>query len=170
MSMSPFLLIVPIIFVVICIMLPVLIAYFVYQDAKTRGMDAVLWALVAALTPSLIGVIIYLVVRGNYTTNVCAKCGNPAKEQFINCPSCGAGLKLLCDSCGCAVEADWKLCAHCGTQLPQGRPSPVRTRAVQSNRKIWILLLVLILIPVVLIILGFVGFLTLNTIRSVGVY
>lgn len=47
--------------------IPVLLAVLVYRDANKR-MDCSpwLWALVAALVPSFIGVIVYLIVRRDY--------------------------------------------------------------------------------------------------------
>ena len=47
---------------VIAMVIPVLIGVYVYRDASDRGMNAVLWTLVAVLAPSLIGFIIYLLV------------------------------------------------------------------------------------------------------------
>ena len=47
--------------------IPILLAVLVYRDANKR-MDCSpwLWALVAALVPSFIGVIVYLIVRRDY--------------------------------------------------------------------------------------------------------
>lgn len=58
MMMIPILLVV--IFPLICC---VVIGVFVYRDASKRRMNKVLWALVAALTPAFVGLIIYLIVR-----------------------------------------------------------------------------------------------------------
>ena len=44
----------------------ILIGVYVYRDAERRDMNGLLWALVAVFVPSLIGLIIYLLVRGNY--------------------------------------------------------------------------------------------------------
>ena len=54
--------------------LPVLIGVYVYRDAKSRGMNAVLWTLIALLAPTLIGLLIYLLVRGSYSNLRCALC------------------------------------------------------------------------------------------------
>lgn len=43
---------------VMAMVIPVLIGVYVYQDASDRGMNSVLWTLVAVLAPSLIGFII----------------------------------------------------------------------------------------------------------------
>lgn len=47
--------------------IPILIGVFVYRDASKReDCAAWLWALVAALAPSFVGVIIYLIIRNDY--------------------------------------------------------------------------------------------------------
>ena len=38
----------------------VAIGVYVYRDARNRGLNAVLWTLIALLAPSLVGFIIYL--------------------------------------------------------------------------------------------------------------
>ena len=59
---------------IIVALLPLLIGVYVYRDAKRRGMNAALWTLIAILAPSLIGFIIYLLVRGNYSNLKCPRC------------------------------------------------------------------------------------------------
>ena len=49
---------------VFCIALPLIIGILVYRDARNQLMSApLLWAILAALAPSFIGLIVYLVVR-----------------------------------------------------------------------------------------------------------
>ena len=43
----------------IIIIIPVMIGVYVYRDAARRGMNAVLWTLVAVLAPALVGFIVY---------------------------------------------------------------------------------------------------------------
>ena len=50
-------------FVVLYIVTTVLIGVWIYKDAQKRGMDALLWTLLAILLPSYIGVIVYFVSR-----------------------------------------------------------------------------------------------------------
>ena len=45
------------------IILPFIVGFFVYRDARQRDMNALLWAFVAALVPAFIGLIIYFLVR-----------------------------------------------------------------------------------------------------------
>ncbi|MEG2785390.1 MAG: hypothetical protein RR918_04155, partial [Anaerovoracaceae bacterium] len=42
---------------------PIVIGVFVYKDAVKRETNPWLWTIVAALTPSFIGLIVYLIVR-----------------------------------------------------------------------------------------------------------
>lgn len=121
--------------------LPVCIAVFVYRDAKKRGLEPLLWALVAALVPSFIGLIIYLIVRSGHSSLHCARCGAPVEEQYAVCPQCGAELKSRCPSCGRYVQPDWQLCAYCSEPLPGGQ-MPAVVEQSSSNKGLWIVLAV----------------------------
>ncbi len=81
--------------VAVNLVIPICIAVFVYKDAKNAGMEPILWALVAALIPSFIGLIIYLIVRSGHSAWHCARCGAPVEEQYAVCPQCGAALKSV---------------------------------------------------------------------------
>lgn len=168
--MSYLFLVVALVLLLFLVFLPVLIGVLVYRDAKSRGMDPVLWALVAVLVPSFIGLIIYLVVRGGYSAAVCARCGKQVQEPFAACPYCGAALKLRCEACGCPVEADWKVCAQCGAPQPQGRPSPVNRQPAAGGKGLWALLIGLLIIPALILlgIIGFTSFTTLNIVNAQG--
>ena len=48
------------------IIITILIAVWVYKDAKSRGMNGVLWAILAIIIPYFIGIIIYLIVRRSH--------------------------------------------------------------------------------------------------------
>ena len=57
------------------LIVPILIGVYVYRDANRRGMNALMWTLIALFAPSLIGFIIYLLVRSSYSDLECPKCG-----------------------------------------------------------------------------------------------
>lgn len=66
MGTLAFLMIIPLI-LIFTIGIPVVIAVCVYRDANKRvDCSPWLWALVAALVPSCIGLIVYLIVRRDY--------------------------------------------------------------------------------------------------------
>ena len=101
----------------IAVGIPVVTGVYVYKDAQKRGMNAPLWTLVAILAPSLVGFIIYLLVRGSYRNLKCPRCEAPVEEGFAVCPQCGAKLRAACGNCGDPVEAGWKICPRCAKSL-----------------------------------------------------
>lgn len=86
--------------VALFLVLPILIGSYVYRDASRRGMNAALWTLIAALAPSAIGLIIYLVVRSDFNSYECPNCNAPVQEEYSSCPNCGTALKAKCANCG----------------------------------------------------------------------
>ena len=135
---------------IIVALLPLLIGVYVYRDSKRRGMNAVLWTLIAILAPSLIGFIIYLLVRGNYSNLKCPRCDAIVTEQYVVCPKCGAKLKPSCPNCSTPVESDWTVCPKCAQPLPEMQNdiiAPVRPK----DKTLWKILAAIVIIPVVLI-------------------
>lgn len=71
---------------------------YVYRDAKKRGMEAVLWTVLAVMIPGFLGVIAYLLVRDRQKafcmgTVVCPQCGRQIQTDFSVCPYCGLMLR-----------------------------------------------------------------------------
>lgn len=139
------------------ILVPLLLGIFVYRDAKDRGMNAILWAFAAALCPSFLGLIAYLLVRNNYSNWKCPRCGGPVQESFTACPQCGARLKASCSHCGGAIEKDWQVCPHCATPLDWADRD--FTPPVQPKEKgLGKVILLVILVPLLLLALLVFGF------------
>ena len=149
--MSKFVIAIPLfILMLIIALLPLLIGVYVYRDARRRGMNAALWTLIAILAPSLIGFIIYLLVRGNYSNLKCPRCDTRVTEQYVVCPKCGAKLKPGCPNCSAPVESDWMVCPKCAQPLPDVQEdivTPVRPK----DKTLWKILAVIIIVPVVLL-------------------
>jgi uncharacterized Zn-finger protein len=134
----------------IAMIVPFIVGFYVYQDARRRGMNALLWTLVAVAAPALIGLIVYLLIRGNYSDLRCPKCDTLVKEQFVVCPKCGTKLRLSCPNCAMPVEPDWKVCPKCTQPLADVRMDvqiPVRAK----DKFIWKVLAIVLIIPVLLI-------------------
>lgn len=110
---------------------PVFLGVFVYRDAKKRGMQPWLWVAVTLLVPSLLGFVIYLVVRGNYSSMRCAGCGESVQTGWAVCPQCGAKLRACCENCGAPVQPGWKMCAQCGAPVPEN--AAAYTAVVEDN-------------------------------------
>ena len=150
---------IPLLFVLIALLtVPVLIGIYVYRDARRRGMNAVLWTLIAVAAPALIGFIIYLLVRGNDPDLRCPQCQEPVAEAYAVCPHCGAKLCPVCPKCSFPVELDWKVCPKCAAPLDGAAmryTPPLRQRDTALSK----ILIAIIVVPVVLIVLGVCGFL-----------
>lgn len=146
---------------IIVALLPLLIGVYVYRDAKRRGMNAALWTLIAILAPSLIGFIIYLLVRGNYSNLKCPRCDATVTEQYVVCPKCGAKLKPSCPNCSAPVEPDWTVCPKCAQPLPTVQEDIV-TPVQPKDKTLWKILAAIIIVPIVLI-LAFGTFFSINS-------
>lgn len=137
----------------VLILIPVMVGVYVYRDAKSRGLNAPLWTLVAIITPSLIGLIIYLLVRGGINLQ-CPICQATVKEEFTVCPVCGAKLKGSCPNCNYSVEDTWKVCPHCAGELNmvETYTPPLR----KSDKKLGVILALVIIVPLLFLVVVFV--------------
>lgn len=134
----------------IAIIIPVLIGVYVYRDASRRGMNAALWTLVAVLSPTLLGLIIYLLVRGSYSALKCPGCAATVTEQYVVCPKCGAKIKASCGNCGFPLEAGWTVCPKCTSPLTEYNDDftpPVQEKDTGLGK----ILTLVIVIPVLLL-------------------
>ncbi len=136
----------------IMLTIPLLLGVYVYRDARSRSMNAVLWTLVVILTPALLGFIIYLLVRSNYSDLACPSCHASIKEQYILCPHCGAKLKATCVQCNFPIEPDWKVCPQCATPIETDEFSHTHTIKKEDSSLTKILLLI-IAVPLALFML-----------------
>jgi hypothetical protein len=64
---------------------------FVYADARRRNMRAVLWVLVAAFFPHLLGFLLYFVMRHPIAAT-CTQCGMTVSNHQRFCSWCGTPL------------------------------------------------------------------------------
>jgi hypothetical protein len=64
---------------------------FVFADARRRDMRAVLWVLVAALFPHLLGFLLYFVMRHPIAA-ACTHCGRAVSNHQRFCSWCGTSL------------------------------------------------------------------------------
>ena len=94
----------------------VLLVGYVWADAKRRGMNAVLWVLLAIFIPNAIGIILYFILRDPLPVP-CPSCGSPAMKSQAFCSSCGAAVREACPQCRKPVEKGWTHCAGCGAAV-----------------------------------------------------
>lgn len=165
MALVPRITVMTLLIALIVLTIPVLIGVYVYRDAKRRGMNAVLWTLVAVIAPALVGFIIYLLVRNGYSDLECPRCGTPVMEQYVVCPQCGAKLRPACPNCSGPIEPDWRVCPRCAAPLDGVRndATPPLRRQDKTLRRI---LIAIIVVPAALIALMILGSLTFSSVAS----
>ena len=105
----------------------VLLLGYVWGDARRRGMNHVLWTLLALFIPSAVGIILYFILRDPVPVP-CPSCGTPARKGHAYCASCGAAVRAACPQCRQPIEAGWRNCARCGAALTTAGTSPPATR------------------------------------------
>jgi hypothetical protein len=72
---------------------------FVFADARRRDMRPILWVLVAALFPHLLGFLLYFVLRHPIAAT-CTQCGMTVPNHVRFCSWCGALLVPLDSTSG----------------------------------------------------------------------
>ena len=141
-----------IIYVLLLMVIPLVVGTYVYQDAKKRGMNPLLWTLVSLLVPALIGFVIYLLARVGHSDERCPNCQTAVKDTYVVCPCCGAKLKPTCPTCAQPVEIGWKVCPYCAQPLPEHQKDvmePVR----KKDKSLSVILGVVVAMPVILLVL-----------------
>lgn len=73
----------------------ILLAGYVYGDAKRRGMPAGLWTAMAILIPNAIGFVLYFLLR-KPLVHPCPACGNGVTPDAAFCPKCGQPQAAAC--------------------------------------------------------------------------
>jgi hypothetical protein len=103
----------------------VLLVGYVYGDARRRGMNHVMWTLLAIFIPNAIGIILYFILRDPVPV-CCPSCGALARKGHAYCAGCGAAVRPACPQCRQPTEPGWRNCARCGAAIaPAAAASPL---------------------------------------------
>ena len=89
---------------------------YINRDAGRRGMNRVVWTLLAIFVPNGLGIILYFLLRQPLPCS-CPHCGAPVQSGYGYCPKCGKNLTLHCPHCQHAVHGDDVYCPYCGKSL-----------------------------------------------------
>jgi RNA polymerase subunit RPABC4/transcription elongation factor Spt4 len=89
---------------------------FINRDAKRRGMNAVLWTVVAVLVSNGLGILLYFILRQPLRDS-CPQCGHAVQTGYNFCPACNCKLSPSCPQCQRVVGAKDVYCPYCGTSL-----------------------------------------------------
>jgi RNA polymerase subunit RPABC4/transcription elongation factor Spt4 len=92
----------------------VLIALWVYQNARRARINAMLWGVIALCT-NIAGLLIYLIYKQNNQT--CHQCGALQNKGNIHCIRCGAKINKTCSNCNAITSEGDSFCHHCGMSL-----------------------------------------------------
>lgn len=99
----------------------VLLVGYVWADAKRRGMNAVLWVLLAIFIPNAIGIILYFILRDPLPLP-CPSCGTPCGKDQAFCAACGTSVRPACPQCRQPVQEGWTHCGRCGATVGAASP------------------------------------------------
>ena len=95
-------------------------AGWVYSDARRRGLNAGLWALLClVLFPYLLGFVIYvvMVLVRDQRMAVCPRCSARLGGNLAFCTVCGTQLQRTCAQCGAKLPQEAAFCGSCGTAV-----------------------------------------------------
>ncbi len=94
----------------------VLLIGYINRDAGRRGMNRILWTLIAIFIPNGLGIVLYFVLR-NPRPPHCPQCGATVESGFGFCPRCRYRLTPVCQHCQRTVHDGDKFCPFCGSDL-----------------------------------------------------
>jgi hypothetical protein len=107
----------------VTIALYVLLLGYVWGDARRRGMNHVLWTLLALFIPYAVGIILYFLMRDPVPVP-CPACGTLARKGHAYCARCGAAVRPACPECRQPVEPGYRNCPGCGRALGEASAAP----------------------------------------------
>lgn len=70
--------------------LVVCVALWIYRDAKSRGLNAWLWTIIAVLTSPFVGWLLYMLAARQEERRSCTACGAPVSLNARFCERCGS--------------------------------------------------------------------------------
>lgn len=92
----------------------VIIALWVYQNAKKLRLSAPVWGIITLCT-NLAGVLVYTVYK--HSNSVCPCCGAAQPRSNTFCTFCGAKIGLTCPECGHGTASGDSFCSSCGHKI-----------------------------------------------------
>jgi len=101
---------------------------YVNRDAGRRGMNRLLWTLVAIFVTNGLGIILYFLLRQPLLSS-CPQCKSTVQNAFNYCPRCNCRLHPSCPVCQHEVEAGAAYCPYCGKSIE----NPPAIPSIQAN-------------------------------------
>ena len=88
---------------------------YINRDAKRRGMNSVLWTVVAIVIPNALGILLYFLLRQRLSGPLVDV--RVASTTHGSCPQCGYSFRSSCPQCGNTVDVGDGYCRTCGRAL-----------------------------------------------------
>ncbi len=104
------------------LVIAILIAIWVYRDAESRGMGGALWLIIVILL-GLIGLIVYLIVRGSHPVGGTQAAYAAYPPQYPppayppQQPPAAAAGAATCKNCGSPLNPGAGFCPRCGAKV-----------------------------------------------------
>lgn len=92
----------------------ILVALWIYVNAKKSKLNAPLWGIAILLT-NLAGVLVYFIFKQNSRT--CFKCGAVQSNANIYCIECGVKMTETCEQCNLPLTPNARYCGRCGKEV-----------------------------------------------------
>lgn len=89
----------------------IIVALWVYQNARKSKLSAPIWGIITLFT-NLAGVFIYLIYK--HISSVCAFCGAVQSKGNKFCTFCGKKIGITCEECGHFLKSSDRYCPGCG--------------------------------------------------------
>lgn len=89
----------------------IIIALWIYQNARKSKLSAPVWGILTLFT-NLAGVLVYLIFK--HTNSICTSCGAVQSKNNIFCTFCGNKIGKTCAKCGHSLKLSDRYCPICG--------------------------------------------------------
>ena len=70
----------------------ILMAIWVYKDAKAHGENGLLWLIIVIVVPNALGLVLYLLLVKREEKKICPTCGSYNPLNASHCGQCGGSL------------------------------------------------------------------------------
>lgn len=89
----------------------IIVAMWVYQNAKRSKLSAPVWGIVTLFT-NVAGVLVYIIYK--HINGICGFCGAVQSRGNIFCTVCGKKIGITCTKCGHFLKPSDSYCPKCG--------------------------------------------------------
>ena len=89
----------------------IIVALWVYQNARKSKLSAPVWGIITLFT-NIAGVLVYLIYK--HINGICGFCGAVQSRGNAFCTECGKKIGITCTECGHVLKPSDNYCPKCG--------------------------------------------------------